>query len=64
MSLLRAMTVLIFLVTPPTCSVTNPLPRFYPLPPLKVQKVQVPSIFANIENFSGPCRKGAGENTV
>ena len=40
----------------------NPLPRFYSLlPPLQIQKVQVP-LFANIENFSGspPAERGKG----
>ena len=34
-------------------------PPFLFIPPLKIQKVKVPPLFANIENFSDPsCRKG------
>ena len=33
--------------------------------PLKIQKVQVPSLFANIEKFSAPpCRKEGGGRTL
>ena len=32
----------------------NPLPLFTHSLPLKIQKVQVPYLFANIENFSAP----------
>ena len=48
----------------------NPLPLFTHSLPLKIQKVQVPYLFANIENFSAPPpplppnKKGGGQYEV
>ena len=45
----------------------NPLPLFTHSLPLKIQKVQVPYLFANIENFSAPfppTKRGGGQYEV